>query len=284
MDSPNKFVISGYHIEKLLECKSDGMEISLDLGLTTSYVRRQGDMLLFPDGQAIKFGLLEKVHKRRHLQDCFLVEDNSLLYLYLFDNNTIYKLYEPHIDWPPTLWINGSMMHTVSVFKPTEEVEIKAKAIGAINGKVLDTCFGLGYTSIELAKRGASAVRTFEISKSVIEIAHANPWSKKAFDNAKIKLENADIYNAVKTLNDNDFDLVMHDPPNIKLEGNLYSLAFYKELYRIMKNDGKLYHFVGSGRIPIEYKVNYIRGVEKRLLEAGFRKVEKSYLGVIAIK
>ncbi len=284
MNERHRFVISGYHIAKLLECKSDGMEISLDLGLTTSYVSRQGDMLLFPDGQAIKFGLLEKAHKKRNLQDCFSVEDNSLLYLYLFENNTIYKLYEPHIDWPPTLWINGSMMHTVSVSKPTEEAENKVKTIGTINGNALDTCFGLGYTSIELAKRGANTVRTFELSKSVIEIARMNPWSKKAFDNAKIKLENIDIYNAAKTLNDKEFDLVLHDPPNIKMEGNLYSLAFYKEIYRILKNEGRVYHFVGGGRIPHEYKVNYIKGVARRLLEAGFRKVEKSYRGIIAIK
>ncbi len=278
------FVVSGYHIAKLLECKSGGMEISLDLGLTKDYVVKQGNKFLFPDGQILELSQLEKVNKKRHAQDCFLIEDNSLLYLYSFEYNTAYKLYEPHIDWPPTLWINGSMMHTVSVSKPTEEADNKVKVLGNIKGEVLDTCFGLGYTSIELAKNGANTVRTFELSQSVIEIARVNPWSKEAFSNEKIKLENSDAYHSVTTLRDKEFDLVLHDPPNVKIESSLYSLTFYKELYRILKNDGKLYHFVGGGRVSHQYKVNYLSGVVRRLSEAGFRKIQRSYRGVVATK
>ncbi len=85
-------------------------------------------------------------------------------------------------------------------------------------------------------------------------------------------------------MNDETFDTVLHDPPNVKLNGNLYSLAFYKELYRVTKFGGLVYHFVGGGRIQREYKVDYSKGVEKRLSEAGFKDVRKSFRGFVARK
>lgn len=258
--------------------------MSLDLGITKSRVVKDKDELLFPDGQKIRLEHFEKINKRRHLQDCFLIEENELVYLYSFEDNSVYKLYEPHIDWPPTLWINGSMMHTVSVSKPTEEAREKVRGLGKIYGNALDTCFGLGYTAIELARSHADSVRTFEHSESVIEIARSNPWSRNAFGNEKIKLENSDIYEAIKDMKDEEFNIVLHDPPNVKIEGDLYSLAFYKELYRVLKSGGTVYHFVGGGRIPHEYKVDYLKGVLRRLSEAGFSRVQKAYRGAIAIK
>lgn len=278
------FIISGYHVAELIKSKLGKVVMSLDLGITSTELTKLDNGVVFPDGQKIASELLKKTNKKRHPEDCFLVQDNSLLYLYSFENNRIYKLYEPHMDWPPTLWINGSVMHTISVSKPTEEAENKVKALGNIHGDILDTCFGLGYTAIELIKRGADSISTFEISQSVIEIAEANPWSKMAFDNSKIRLKNSDIYEVIKTFKNEEFDMVLHDPPNIKIEGDLYSLTFYKELYRILKKGGTMYHFVGGGRISREYKVNYLAGVTNRLFNAGFKKVQKSYRGVLAIK
>lgn len=284
MTNGRLFVVSGFHIQELLRNRSEYINISLDLGLTLSQVKKTESELILPDGQRINTKDLEKANKRRHLQDCFLINNNLLYYIYSFENKSVYKLYEPHIDWPPTLWINSSMMHTVSVSKPTEEAVNKVGTLGKIKGNVLDTCFGLGYTSIELARAGADCIKTFEISQSVIQIAQLNPWSKEAFLNKKIKLENSDIYTKIKTLNEQEFDLILHDPPNVKIQGDLYSSEFYTKLYRVLKNNGKIYHFIGGGRIPHEYKVNYVRGVVNRLSKVGFRKVEKSYRGVIAVK
>ncbi|MEM0147671.1 MAG: hypothetical protein QW139_01490, partial [Candidatus Micrarchaeaceae archaeon] len=240
--------------------------------------------VIFPDGQVIPLDTLERVVKRRKFNDCFLVDHNSLLHLYVFENYRTYKLYEPHMDWPPTLQINGgSLMHTVSVSKPTDEAKNKVDTLGRISGNILDCCFGLGYTAIELIKRGADSVDTFELSEGVIEIAKANPWSNEAFQEKRITLKNKDIVEAITKIDDNYYNSILHDPPNVKIEGNLYSKSFYGQLYRVLKRGGTLYHFVGGGRSDLEYKVNYIKGVMERLSDVGF-KVHKSYRGVLAIK
>lgn len=284
MPVKSNYVISGYHIEELVRHSQGSIRISLDLGLNHTYVTKSDQGVRLPDGQIIKLDDLDRVLKRRHSEDCFLLEDGSPLHLYLFENNQTYKLYEPHIDWPPTLLINGgSVMHTVSVSKPTDEAGMKVRALGNVSGNILDCCFGLGYTAIELAKRGANNVHTCEISSSVIEIAKVNPWSQKAFSNKRISLQNADIAETISGVESGYYDAILHDPPNLKISGNLYSRSFYDQLYRVLKSGGVLYHFVGGGRTPREYKVDYTKGVTKRLSEAGFR-VHKSYRGVLAVK
>ncbi len=247
-------------------------------------VTKSNNQLILPDGQTIKIEELKKINRRRHNQDCFLVKDNSLNYIYFFNGTTSYKLYEPHLDFAPTLWINGSLMHTVSVSNPSEDAKNKVKELGHIEGNLLDTCFGLGYTANELAKRGAKKVQTYEISKEVIDIANINPWSASTLENKKIKINNEDVIKGITKLKDNSFDKILHDPPNVKISGDLYSLKFYMELYRVIKNGGMLYHFIGGGRIPREYKVDYVRGSMERLKEAGFSRVKRSYRGLIAYK
>lgn len=228
--------------------------------------------------------LLKRTAKKREKENCYLIDGNSLLYIYMFENNHAYRLYEPHIDWPPTLWISGSMMHTVSVSKPVAEADLKVSSLGSIRGKALDTCFGLGYSAIRLLEHGADRVATYEISASVLEIAKANPWSRKVFNNGRIEVNNQDVYEVVKSMRDNSFDVILHDPPNVKLEGRLYSLEFYREMYRVLKKGGKVYHFVGGGRIPLEHKVDYSAGVAKRMAEAGFKSIKKAYRGFTAVR
>ena len=279
----NKFVVSGFHLSEILMHQNETFDISLDLGMSKSKITREGNYIIFPDGQKLDMGIIKKANKRGD-HDCFLVEKGSLYFIYIFENQTAYKLYEPHMDYPPTLWINGSVMHTISVSNPVEDSRHKVKVLGEINGEVLDTCFGLGYTAIELKNAGADKVYTYEISKAVLEIAKVNSWSKEAFSSNKISIHNSDIIPAIRQFPEEKFSFILHDPPNIKINGDLYSLAFYKELYRVIERNGTLYHFVGGGRIPREHKVDYTKGVIKRLYTAGFRKVVKSYRGVVAYK
>jgi len=279
----NKFVVSGFHLSEILMHQNETFDISLDLGMSKSKITREGNYIIFPDGQKLDMGIIKKANKRGD-HDCFLVEKGSLYFIYIFENQTAYKLYEPHMDYPPTLWINGSVMHTISVSNPIEDVKNKVKVLGEINGEVLDTCFGLGYTAIELKNAGADKVYTYEISKAVLEIAKVNPWSGEAFNSNKILIHNADIIPTIKKFSEEKFSFILHDPPNVKINGDLYSLSFYKELFRVLEHGGVLYHFVGGGRAPKEYKVDYIKGVIKRLYAVGFRKVVKSYRGVVAYK
>jgi len=278
----NKFILSGFHLSEILKHQNETFDISLDLGISKSKITWEGEHVIFPDGQELDINTIKKANKRNE-NDCFLVEKNSLYFIYIFENQTVYKLYEPHIDYPPTLWINGSVMHTISVSNPVEDSRHKVKLWG-ISGEALDTCFGLGYTAIELKNAGADKVYTYEISKAVLEIAKVNPWSREAFSSNKILIHNADIIPTIKKFSEEKFSFILHDPPNIKINGDLYSLAFYKELYRVLEQNGSLYHFIGGGRVPREHRVDYTKGVIKRLYAAGFRKVVKSYRGVTAYK
>ena len=279
----NKFILSGFHLSEILKHQNETFDISLDLGISKSKITWEGEHLIFPGGQELDINTIKKANKRGN-HDCFLLENNSLYFIYIFENQTAYKLYEPHIDYPPTLWINGSVMHTISVSNPVEDAKNKVKLFGEISGEVLDTCFGLGYTAIELKNAGADKVYTYEISKAVLEIAKVNPWSGEAFSSNKILIHNTDIIPTIKKFSEEKFSFILHDPPNIKINGDLYSLAFYKELYRVLERGGVLYHFVGGGRAPKEYKVDYTKGVIKRLYAVGFRKALKSYEGVLAYK
>lgn len=276
-------VLSGYHIRKLLSNGEGRISISLDLGVTRGHVMKSGGTITFPDSQELGMSALEKAERRRKPEDCFLVRDNELVHVYAFESRMIYRLYEPKMDWPPTLWINGSMMHRVSTSTPTEEARAKLDALGSAKGSVLDTCFGLGYTAMEAARRGAHVV-SYELSGSVLEIARLNPWSANAFSNDSIDVRNSDIASEIDGLEEGSFDSVLHDPPNVQMSGELYSLSFYQQLHRVLKRGGRLYHYIGSGRVPIEHKRNYVGGVMKRLADSGFTDIRRSLQGVTATR
>ena len=284
MDNQNP-IISGFHIAELLSSAKGKLQTSLDLGLSKSVVEKTAEGIKFPGGQFIATEKLQHAKRRHHDEDCFAIDGDSIFYLYRFDGKTAYRLYEPKKDWPPTLWINGSMMHTVSVSKPTDEAIEKARELGRRPGIVLETCFGLGYSAIALVNKcGAVSVSSHEISGDVLDIARENPWSHQALSDSRIGVSNDDIKVAIHGIEDGSFDSVLHDPPNVKIDGELYSEEFYSELFRVLKRGGRLYHFVGGGKTPHEYKVNYTRGVIRRLSEAGFSRVDRSYRGVTAIK
>ncbi|MEM3841514.1 MAG: hypothetical protein QXN59_02390, partial [Candidatus Micrarchaeaceae archaeon] len=242
-------VVSGFHLLHMLKQANGPFRMSLDLGMTFSEVKKSDGHFIFPDNQILSELKVQSAIKKHHPEDCFLVENGSLFYIYRFDGQNVYRLYEPRIDWPPTLWINGSMMHTVSISKPTDEAKEKVAQFGNL-GNVLETCFGLGYVSIEMIRNGAYSVNSYEISKDVLDIANVNPWSASALTDKRISVSNSDVKDSIANIGDNTYDSIMHDPPNVKLAGELYSLKFYSELFRVLKYGGTLYHFVGGGRIP----------------------------------
>ena len=185
----------------------------------------------------------------------------------------------------PTLFINGVHMHQIDA--PLHDSQRKVARLHITGGDVvLDTCMGLGYTAITAAVRGASLVYTVEVSKAVIELSRFNPASW-LLSSANIRVVNADILDFVEAVRDDVFDKIIHDPPRFELAGELYSLAFYKQLFRILKRGGRLYHYVGMPRKsrgrgygPI------VRGVMDRLRKAGFyvKGYDESSAGIIAVK
>jgi len=183
-----------------------------------------------------------------------------------------YKLVKTK-TWP-TLEISGIHMHRIKEVDPKTDSELKLKVLGKVYGKVLDTCTGLGYTAILAAKqKDVEKVFTFEKDENVIYIARKNPFSKELFTNKKIELKIADTFFEIKKIPDEFFDFIIHDPPRISLAPELYSLEFYKELFRVLKLGGKIFHYIGKP--GIKSGKNYLRGIVKRLKLAGFKNIER---------
>ncbi|OYT42584.1 MAG: hypothetical protein B6U78_00895 [Candidatus Aenigmarchaeota archaeon ex4484_224] len=202
-----------------------------------------------------------------------------------FDEKTkkFYKLVKTN-TWP-TLEISGIHMHRIKGVDPKKDTELKIKSLGKLYGNVLDTCMGLGYTAVVASKfKKVKMVITIEKDKNVVWIAKQNFYSKEVFSNKKIKVLIGDSFLLIKTFPSSFFDFIIHDPPRISIAEELYSLEFYKEMFRVLKSKGKIFHYVGyPGK---KQGKNYLRGILRRLRNAGFSKIEKieEALGLIIRK
>lgn len=254
-------------------------EISLDLGITLSKVEFQDNKWIFPNNQSLEEKDLKKAIKKDEI--CFFIENNSLVPISSFsdETNNYYKLV-PTASWP-TLEISGIRMHVTKSMTPKEDTEQKISFVNPCIGTVLDTCTGLGYTAI-MASKTSDQVYTFEIDAHVIEIQKVNPYSKLLFESEKIKRHHGDVFIEIKNLKSNFFDRVIHDPPRLALSTLLYSQGFYNELFRVMKKNSKLYHYTGD---PGSKRGLDIRqGIIMRLEESRFKNINRVFNGVTAEK
>ena len=274
-------LLSAYQARKFLPA-GDKATASLDLGLTESEIRREGEYFIFPDGQKLGIADIKKIIKKDTM--CFLVENSSIIQVAIFSEELqrYYKLVPTGYRTPPTIEISGIRMHVTKKFSPLEDTEQKINFVAPCTGTVLDTCCGLGYTAIKAAET-AEIVYTIEIDPNVAELQKINPWSKELFDNKKIKMIIGDAFAEIKKFPNAFFDRVIHDPPRLALSTLLYSQEFYNQLYRVMKPGGKLYHYTGD---PGSKKrgMDIRAGIIKRLEKAGFRNMQRVFNGVTAEK
>lgn len=185
----------------------------------------------------------------------------------------------------PYLEISGIRMHRADDIDPKKDAILKIKALGRIYGRILDCCTGLGYTAILAANRkDVKEVITIEKDENVIEIAKKNPFSKPLFENPKIRIVLGDAFQEIRNFEDEYFHFIIHDPPRINIAHELYSLEFYRQLFRVLKSNGRIFHYVG--RPGIRQKKNYIKGIINRLRFAGFTRIRivEYALGLIAEK
>lgn len=200
-----------------------------------------------------------------------------------FFNGRFYKLVRlPNGE--NTLEIDGVRMHQTKNKTPLQDAKDKVRVLGVREGTVLDICTGLGYSAIASLRAGAEKVYTIEKDSNVLEVAKQNPMSRQLFSTQKIQVINEDATSAIVEFPDEFFDFILHDPPRLSHAGELYSLAFYQELYRVLKEDGKLFHYTGTpGTMSGK---NIPKGVKRRLMEAGFAKVFwiEDCLGFVAKK
>ena len=218
----------------ILDAQSEEIFLNLDLNKTDKKERitidRDRGIAKFPEGE-ISFDILKKIAKDEgHI---YFIKDGEV-FKAAISNNGYYKLV-PTI--PPTIEINGIRMHRTKDINPYEDTLNKINAVKVKKGeKVLDTCMGLGYTAIEAYRRGAEVI-TIEKNPNVLELAKINPYSEELFKGG-IKIILGDAYDVIKTFKDEEFDVVIHDPPRFSLAGHLYSEEFYKEIFRVLKKSG----------------------------------------------
>jgi len=252
--------------------------VSLDLGKSTEkvYLEKEGAVIR---EQKVAFLELKRVKENT----LYTIEGSSLKSIDFFsqDTNIFYKL-TPTKDWP-TLTFSSVPMHRFKTISPKLSAELMVREISPITGVVLDTCCGLGYTSI-LESKTAEGVVVFEKDENVLRLAEYNPYSEELFTNKKIKLKQESVLEGIKLLKKDSFDRILHDPPTVSFGKELYSKEFYKELFRVLKPKGIIYHYCPN---PGKTKgTEFFPSIIKHLKEVGFRNCEhhKESSGIRAIK
>lgn len=276
-------ILSHYQITPPLaarRAKQSSATTSTDLGLTSIVVSIESEGIRFPDDRQLSWESAEKIARAENA--CFVWRAERLEKIQTFSEltNRPYSLYPTRSA--PTMLVAGFPMHRIKDSDPSRDTLAKVKTLAPLTGTVLDTATGLGYTAIELSK--TTHVVTIELDPAAQEIARKNPWSVGLFNNSRIEQHIGDSFEIVPTLDANSFDAVLHDPPTLSLAGDLYSLEFYREIYRVLRWGGKLFHYVGDPES--KFGGNITRGVIERLNSAGFTRVKKRQeaFGVLAQK
>lgn len=276
-------VLSHFQAAALLKARAGGTpsaQISTDLGLSTVTAALMADGVQFPGGERLGWGILESIADEGNA--CFEVERGNARKIQSFSEVTgrVYTLFPT--PRAPTMLVSGFPMHRIKDTDPWADTLMKVKAVVPM-GHVLDTCTGLGYTAIECAHT-ATEVVTVELDPAAQEIAQRNPWSRPLLSNPKIKQRLGDSGELIETFQTESFSCILHDPPTFALAGELYSLAFYREAYRVLKPNGRMFHYIGDPES--KSGSNTTKGVLRRLREAGFTRLQSrpEAFGVVAYK
>jgi uncharacterized protein len=237
--------------------------------------------VLFPNGKRLGWHSIEKISKTE--VNCYVMEDDTIRPIQVFSEYTNRVCSLMPTKGAPSMLIAGFVMHRIKDIDPMQDTLRKIAAISPIVGRVLDTATGLGYTAIESAKT-ADEVVTIELDPGAQAIARLNPWSQALFNTPKIRQIMGDAYEVVQTFEDGSFSRIIHDPPTFSLAGELYSGAFYQQLFRVLKRGGRLFHYIGDPNSKASGGVT--KGALKRLQEAGFARVVRKpeAYGVVAYK
>lgn len=277
-------ILSYVQARPLLEARKQGLtsvETSSDLGKSITTVALNTESVSFPTGESLNWASVEKIGQSD--VKCYLISAEEMQPIQTFsqETNRLCSLFPTR--GAPSMLIAGFVMHRVKDIDPMQHAQRMIETLAPISGSVLDTTTGLGYTSI-LAAKSARDVTTIELDPGVQTIAHLNPWSQELFTTPNIQQIIGDAYEVVPTFASERFDRIMHDPPTLKLAGELYSAAFYQELYRILKRGGRLFHYIGDPNSKASG--NITKGAMRRLQEAGFLRVVQhaEAYGVMAYK
>jgi len=277
-------ILSYIQARPLLEARERGrevVEVSPDLGLSWLEARLTDEGVSFASGELLTWDEIEQISRSE--VTCYVVGAEGVQPVQTFSEATGRVCSLLPTAGAPSLLLSGFVMHRIKEIDPWQHAQRMLAALAPVSGAVLDTTTGLGYTAI-LAARSAASVTAIELDPGVEAIARLNPWSRELFANPGITRLMGDASEIVPDLPDGQFERIMHDPPALKLAGDLYSGAFYRELHRVLRRGGRLFHYIGDPQSKTGSSVT--RGVLRRLQEAGFARVipRAQAYGVVAYK
>ena len=277
-------VLSHYQAETLLLARKAGVSIvavSPDLNLSIVEVALTPAGARFPTGEQPTWKQIEKIAASEN--GCYAITEDDIRTVAAFSDETSWMRSLYPTQGAPTTLVAGFPMHRVKDTDPYQDTLKKIAALAPISGTVLDTTTGLGYTAIELAKTAAH-VTTIELDPAALEIARLNPWSDALFDNPRITVLLGDAAEKIHDFADGAFASVLHDQPTFSLAGDLYAEDFYRQLHRVIRPGGKLFHYVGDPASKLGKRMT--TGVIARLQTAGFRRVVRKAeaFGVVAYR
>jgi predicted methyltransferase len=255
------------------------IDISVDLNLSRGTFALCGDELVLDADNRLSRAELRRIAGKENR--IFTLEGGRLETLEVRDDG-YYKLVPT--DQAPLLEISGVKMHISKGVNPFESAGQMAAQVVKRGDRVLDTCSGLGYAAMAALKLGAREVVSVERSSTVMALRQRNPWSQGIFG-ADIVLVHADIDAYIRELAAGAFDAVIHDPPRFSLAGELYGERFYREIFRVLKRHGALFHYTGNPHV-VKRGSSFVDQAAQRLRAAGFSKVVKvaELMGVTAYK
>lgn len=282
-------ILAPAYAEHLLRARQRAQETvttSLDLGLTQIDVAVTAEGVLLPGGERVDWSAVTHVAAAvGHVGGrCFVLHDGGKVEeIAVFSETTNRRCSLTATEGAPTLLVAGIQMHRTTGLDPLADTRLKVRAVAPVRGRVLDTATGLGYTAIEAA-RTAESVVTIELDPAVLEVARLNPWSRDLFADPKISQLVGDSFELIREFEAGSFSRIIHDPPVFALAGQLYSGEFYRHLYRVLGERGRLFHYIGNPSSGSGARVT--RGVIRRLREAGFARVigRPETFGVVAYK
>ncbi len=277
-------VLSHFQAKPLLDARKRGLErlrSSSDLGLSESEAVLDENGAEFPGLGRVGWNDLEKIAESG--TSCFALGDGGMEKIQAFSEATGRPVSLYPTPGAPTVLVAGRSMHRIKGTDPWADTIQKIKAVEPVTGRVLDTTTGLGYTAI-LAAKTAQRVDTVELDPVVSEIARLNPWSRGLFENPKIVRRIGDSFEVADDLPEAAFSRIIHDPPEFALAGGLYSLKFYRKLFRLLAPGGRIFHYIGNPESASGARNT--AGVAKRLAEAGFARVKAcpAAFGLTAVK
>ncbi|KGJ88995.1 class I SAM-dependent methyltransferase [Colwellia psychrerythraea] len=277
----------GYYLhtinaKKALEAIAQGLScvfLSTDLNISEQEFSISDQGLILDQDNQLSINELKKIVKKT--QRIYLCSDGDMVPLE--DRSSGYYKLVPTAG-APLLEISGVKMHISKGTDPFTSASEMAQQAVRKGDKVLDCCSGLGYAAIAAHRLGAREVLSIELSQEVIGLRAQNPWSSD-LGNEGIEQRQGSSFELIGTLPTISFDSVIHDPPRFSLAGELYSEEFYREIFRVLRPGGRLFHYTGNPHV-VKKGSSFVDGVIRRLKAAGFKNVVKveHLMGVSAQK